>query len=130
MSPGSSRGHEGGAAPAGVHLPQGQAPGWPVRNCRQTLGCVPDAQRDQTNRNISVWGRGGFVAGSSKNGQLVLRRPGLPSGFQAGAFKDGASGEGCRMCEQLTDLLLSIGWWRSDKVMFPESCLLVLAGRV
>ena len=111
MTPGSSRGHEGGAAPAEVHLPQVQAPGWLVKNRCQTLGCVPNTQRDQTNRNIRFWSRKGFVPGSSKIGQLVLRRPGLPSGFQAKAFKDSASGEGCRMCEQLADLLLLTGWW-------------------
>ena len=122
------QGSRGRGCPAEVHLPQVQAPSWLVQNRCQTLGCVPNAQRDQTNWNIRFWNRKGFVVESSKIGKLVLRRPGLPSGFQARAFKDSASREGCRMCEQLADLLLLTGWWWNNRVMFPESYLLVLAG--
>ena len=34
----------------------------------------------------------------------------LPEGFQGKAFKDRAREEGCRVCDQLMDVLL-IGWW-------------------
>ena len=45
-----------------------------------------------------------------ENGQLMLKRPGLPDGFQARVFKDSVRGEGHRMHDQLVELPL-IGWW-------------------
>ena len=50
------------------------------------------------------------TAPREENGQLVPRRPELPSGFQVRVLKGNNRGEGCRMCDQLVDLLL-IGKW-------------------
>ena len=43
----------------------------------------------------------------------MLKRPELPGGFQGNVFKDG-EGEGCRMCDQLMDVLLT-GWWGGNQ---------------
>ena len=47
---------------------------------------------------------------SKEKGQLMLKRPELPYGFQGRVFKGNIRGEGCRMPDQLLDILL-IGWW-------------------
>ena len=55
-----------------------------------------------------------FLARSNKESrQVVLKRPELPGGFQGNVFKDG-EGEGCRMCDQLMDVLLT-GWWGGNQ---------------
>ena len=43
-------------------------------------------------------------------GQLVLKSPELPEGFQGKVYKDRVREPGCGVCDQLVDLLL-IGWW-------------------
>ena len=51
-----------------------------------------------------------YCRAKQREGELVLRRPKLPDGFQARVFKDSVRGEGRRVREQLVDLLC-IGWW-------------------
>lgn len=43
---------------------------------------------------------------SKENGQLVLKRPKLPSDFQAKVFKHSVRREGLKMCDQFMDLLI------------------------
>ena len=47
---------------------------------------------------------------NKENGQLMLKRPKLPNGFQGKVFKSNMKGEGCGMPNQLMDIFL-IGWW-------------------
>ena len=49
------------------------------------------------------------MGSSNKIGQLMLKRPELPDGFQGRAFKGHITGEDCRGPDQLVDILL-IGW--------------------
>lgn len=49
-----------------------------------------------------------FVAGfqARRMGQLVLKRPQFPNGFQGRVFKDNIKDEHCRVHDQLMDFLL------------------------
>ena len=49
-----------------------------------------------------------FTAGCQEKslGQLVLERPKLPEGFQGKIYKDKVREEGCRVCDQLMEILL------------------------
>ena len=53
-----------------------------------------------------------FIAGHQErsSGQLVLKRPELPEGFQGKVYKDRVRKGVCGVCDQLVDLLL-IDWW-------------------
>ena len=61
-----------------------------------------------------------FIAGPSKeDGQLMLKRPEFPGGFQGRVFKGNIRGECCRVPDQLADILL-IGWLWGNRVVFLE----------
>ena len=47
--------------------------------------------------------------GPSKERQLILKRHKLLHSFQGRVFKGNIMGEGCRVPDQLIDIL--IGWW-------------------
>lgn len=47
---------------------------------------------------------GTHVGPSKVNGQLLLKRPELPDGFQGRAFKGRGERAGHRLCDQLTDI--------------------------
>lgn len=47
---------------------------------------------------------------SKENGQLMLKRPELLDGFLRRVFKGNIWSEGCKVPEQLVDIL-PIGWW-------------------
>ena len=58
------------------------------RACYQTPVCVPNAQWGQTNWNVVVWSREGFIAGPCKElGGSGSKVPELPEGFQQSRFK-------------------------------------------
>ena len=59
-----------------------------------------------------------FISGPSKeNRQLMLKRPELPDGFQRRVSKGSIRGEGCRVPDQLVDILL-ISWCWGNTAVF------------
>ena len=57
---------------------------------------------------------------SKEMGQLLLKRPQLPDGFQGRVFEDSVGRGGSQMCDQLRYNPL-IGWWGGNRVMLRES---------
>ena len=63
-------------------------------------------------RHLGEVERDSFITGHQGRspGQLAIKRPEPPEGFQGKVFKDRVREGGCGECGQLVDLLL-IGWW-------------------
>ena len=66
-----------------------------------TLGCGEGKHR--------VFSKASNMGPSKKNGQLMLKRPKVPNGFQGSVFKDSVKGEGWRVPDQLMDFFLLVG---------------------
>ena len=60
-----------------------------------------------------------FIAGHQARspGQLVVKRPWTPHGFQGKVFKDREREGSCEVCDQLVDSLLTGCWWSGVNIL-------------
>ena len=102
-------------APLGLLLHLG------CQHCYQTkLGSTcPHAVKPIYCYEVVVKESTAFIAGHQARspGQLVVKRPWTPHGFQGKVFKDREREGSCEVCDQLVDSLLTGCWWSGVNIL-------------